>query len=139
MDPIDPFEEADFAIKRLYDENEKLKASLAEKEGQLCRAREAFAAIRNKLKMGRCDHGAGLEAALSSPTPCPHEAELTRLREAVEKAACGPRIDPSKCSGCNGTGIGNCICGGKGTVEAERDGYKVAALERILRTQKASP
>ena len=42
------------------------------------------------------------------------DAELKRLREAVEKAACGPRLDPSKCSGCDGTGIGNCICGGKG-------------------------
>jgi len=67
-------------------------------------------------------------------------AERDALKESLEKAACGPRLDPSKCSGCNGTGIGfgdaPCICGGTGTVEAERDGYKAASLLWIAR-QKA--
>jgi len=63
-------------------------------------------------------------------------AERDALKESLEKAACGPRLDPSKCSGCNGTGIASCICGGRGTVEAERDGYKAASLLWIAR-QKA--
>jgi len=59
--------------------------------------------------------------------------EISILRLKLRNEFCGPRLDPSKCSGCNGTGMKDCICGGRGTVEAERDGYKVAALERILR------
>jgi len=60
-------------------------------------------------------------------------AQLAEKEKQLESISCGPRLDPSRCSGCNGTGRKDCICGGKGTVEAERDGYKVAALNQLLK------
>jgi hypothetical protein len=120
-----------------------LQSRLAASEAQLCRAREATKAYYPSYMTfnGSTDtcRIREIEKIFSSSTgPCRHEEEAKRLREAVEKAACGPRLDPSKCSGCNGTGIGNCICGGMGTAEAERNGYKVAALERLLDAAKVS-
>jgi hypothetical protein len=100
----------------------ELAASVTRAEeamAKLCKAESAWRQYDNTLS--GVDR---MRSALSTSSPCPHEAKVLAI-------ACGPRLDPSKCSGCNGTGIGNCICGGMGTVEAERDGYKVAALERL--------
>jgi hypothetical protein len=49
MDPIDPFDEADFAVRKVYNENEKLRAELANYVERCVIAESELASLRASL------------------------------------------------------------------------------------------
>lgn len=68
-----------------------LRARAEEAEAALCRAREAITLLLNKDESYERQWGKGKRAhdvarsVLNDTTPCPHEAEVNRLEQFIEK------------------------------------------------------
>jgi len=82
-----------------------LRASLAEAQGKLCGARDLLQELRDADAIPWDDPEAvrsslidGVNGFLSSPAPCPHEAEKAGLREALKGCvdALGVYLDPKQ-------------------------------------------
>ena len=77
----------------LIDKIKTLEAELAEARGQLCRAREIIEKARG---VEEDEYVVEVGEALSSSSPCRHEAENKRLREFLESGLC----DDAGCLDC---------------------------------------
>src|SRR3972149_4487017 len=91
-------QEREDRIERLREKNTALHTQLAEARGQLCRAREALdkacAAVWDAYYGKGITSGyaqnveAKIKTALSSSSPCRHEADNKRLRDFLESGFC---------------------------------------------------